>query len=404
MVSPSKFSDNSRRNVQEISQKVVQKFLADLIPVRKFQGDTRISSTALVRERSIFKYQNELKQERRLDRNSSLGFLSFSTFKRKQAVVPLTWAAKGANNSFVNLGDALSPVMVSALSGLPIVHQNFDTNSERLACVGTIGHALKNGTVHLWGTGMDSIKVNKRKVTTFVYRRPSDTEIRVHALRGKLTAAALEGQGVKTTHIYGDPVWFLPSIMKPATEKRYELGIIVHLSELKALTDESTVHDEFLRYHIPESLRDRVRIITTMVKPTIEAMEQKIKEITSCKRIATTSLHGLVIAETYDIPCVFFQFHGATGPTFIPLMDESYRLDRRIRDFYSGVNVEELFVYAQPRSEETNWDDLIHAIDRYWKPIDWSADAFLESFPLPLAFDPRKQRFNNHELLKKIRF
>ncbi|MBE9178927.1 polysaccharide pyruvyl transferase family protein [Oculatella sp. LEGE 06141] len=305
--------------------------------------------------------------------------------ERPALVVPLSWAATTATVPFANLGDALSPVIVSALSGLPVMHHHFDARTERLTCVGSIGHQVKHGTIHLWGTGARARPL--LKPPSQHWNRLVQTHYCVHALRGPLSAQLFQQQGLDIPDVYGDPVWFLPAIVPPAPEKKYELGIIVHLSELNGGTDRSTVNERFLRYHIPDALASQVRIITTITRPSFDALEEKLHEITACKRIASTSLHGLVLAETYRIPCVYFRTQGR-GVAFPHLKDETERIDLRMRDFYRGIGSETLFVYGQPRPRPTNWEHLIQAIDTHWIPIHWSAESFLERFPLPLAFNP----------------
>lgn len=312
--------------------------------------------------------------------------------KQLSAKVPLCWVATTADHPFANLGDALSPIIVSALSGLPIEHQHFDAAKTRFACVGTIGQDLKGGTIHLWGTGIDAQKkvINQGRSS---YQCPENTNFYVHALRGPFSAQVFANQGVNVPSVYGDPVWFLPSLIAPAPEKQYELGVIVHLTELASLKDTTTLKEKLLRYQIPNTLASSIRIITTLVPPTVEAIESKIKEITTCKRIISTSLHGLVIAETYGIPCLYLR-NGMKGASQVALYDEQERIDQRMRDFYTGVGLKQLFIYGQKRNQRTDWDDVIRSIDTYWQPIEWNPEPFLESFPLPLAFNPLQERFN----------
>ncbi|MDX2213174.1 MAG: hypothetical protein SFY66_07780, partial [Oculatellaceae cyanobacterium bins.114] len=111
-----------------------------------------------------------------------------------------------------------------------------------------------------------------------------------------------------------------------------------------------------------------------------------------------------VIAETYGIPCVYFRILGK-GVAFPDLDDDSERLDWRMRDFYKGVGLKKLFIYGQRRTKETNWESLIKAIDHHWSPIDWSPTSFLETFPLPLAFNPLKAPYTgDRALFEQIKF
>lgn len=322
-------------------------------------------------------------------------------FNRPVSCIPLSWAATSGKHPHANLGDALSPVLVSALSGLPVVHRDFESQQRRLACVGTIAHGFKHGAVHFWGTGIDYQK-NPVNADLCYYQKPANTNFHVHAVRGLFTAEVLKSQGIKVPPVYGDPVWFLPSIIPPAPEKRYELGVIVHLTELSEQSSRAVVNPNLLRYHIPPALQNSIRIITTLTEPSFAALEKRVHEITACKRIVSTSLHGLVISETYQIPCVSLRVV-RQGAALARLQEEQERIDQRIRDFYSGVGVKNLFVYGQSRRKLTDWEHLINAIDRYWTPLVWSPERFLDAFPLPLAFNPLAGMLENRALLKHIR-
>jgi hypothetical protein len=325
-----------------------------------------------------------------------------SWFSQPVSFVPLSWAATSGKHPYANLGDALSPILVSALSGLPVVHRDFESWQRRLASVGTIAHGFKHGAVHFWGTGIDH-KKNPVDANLPYYQKPANTNFHVHAVRGLFTAEVLKQQGIAVPPVYGDPVWFLPSIIQPASKKRYELGVVVHLTELAERSTQASVNPNLLRYQIPPSLQNSIRIITTLTEPSFAALEARVQEITNCKRIVSTSLHGLVISEAYGIPCVALRNLGR-GAAFAQLADERERVDWRIRDFYSGIEIENLFVYGQRRFELTDWEALIAAIDRYWKPLNWSPERFLDAFPLPLAFNPlQEKQFNNRALFEKIK-
>jgi hypothetical protein len=317
-----------------------------------------------------------------------------------RAVVPLTWAATSAQHPYANLGDALSPLVVSALSGLPIAYHRFQSNTERLACVGTIGHKFVGGRVHVWGTGFDPRRHPlERRVG---YCLPPQTEFWVHAVRGPLTADLLRQQGLTVPAVYGDPVWFLPTLLPPAP-KTYELGVVLHLSELRQRMPESTYKREFKRYRVPPHLAESVQIISPLTEPNVGAIAQRIQAITACKRIVSTSLHGLIIAEAYGIPCAYFSAYG-NGGQMVDLTHDDPKLlqmvDRRMRDAYLGFGKQTLWVYGRDRTARSPWRHIIRELDRHWQPLDWSGADFLDAFPLPLAFNPLKPHPDSLNLLE----
>lgn len=317
-------------------------------------------------------------------------------------IVPLTWAGTTTSVPYANLGDALSPVTVSALSGIRCEIRSFHAHQPRLAAVGTIGHNFKNGVVHFWGTGVDS-KRNPVDPSLPRYTRPDNTEFHVHALRGPFSRRTLVEQGIEAPEIYGDPVWFLPAIFPAAAEKIHDLGVIVHISELERMAPSSPTVANFRRYHVPPALAGRIIVIDTLTEATIAGLARKIAEITACRRIVSTSLHGLVIAETYGIPCLYFSTAGR-GALLLDLTDDETRVDHRVRDFYGSVGRWQLTAFGQPRPDPSDWEEVIGAVDDFWRPLDWDPRPFLDAFPLPLRFDPTAGRvLENRSVLDRLK-
>lgn len=302
------------------------------------------------------------------------------------APVPVSWAASTADCPYANLGDALSAVMVAALSGRPVRHAAFDQKAERLAAVGTIGHAQKRGHVHFWGTGLDATR-NPVDPTLGRYVIPPETRFTVHATRGPRTEAVLKGAGlIYTPGIYGDPVWLLPQIWPMGhVEKTHDIGVIVHLTELEAQTPESGTKAAMKRYAIPAEMEGRIRIINTLTPRTVAGLKAKIEEIAACRIILSTSLHGLVIAETYGIPCAWFATYGEGEETLLDLTDEQTRVDHRMRDFYLGAGATHLPAYCLVRNLDTDWDKAEAFVKRSWQPLSYTGERLAEAFPLPLA-------------------
>jgi hypothetical protein len=293
--------------------------------------------------------------------------------------VPLCWVAPTKEHPYPNLGDALSAVMVAGIAGLPVKARNFDDVRERLAAVGTIGHALRRGHVHMWGTGVDAARFAGA---------PPDTSVTVHAVRGPYTAAVLRGHGIDAPPVYGDPVWLLPRLLPRAPKPpRFELGVIVHISELQEATAASQVKSGFVRYRIPASLGRSIRIINTYTTRSIDGLISKVDEILECKRIASTSFHGILIGDTYGIPSVWFGTSGQGGD-IVDTASPDGAIDHRVRDFYAACRQTGRAVFRADRGRQTDWDAVIEWIDRAWTPPEFDAAPLLDAFPLPLAVDP----------------
>ena len=302
---------------------------------------------------------------------------------RASDAVPLSWAGSTQAMDYLNIGDALSPVMVALLSGRNVVRVPAKSEALRLACVGTIGHGFEGGQVWFWGTGCSNRLKPSSTAADQPYRRPDDAAFHVTATRGPVSERLLTGAGEGSVGVYGDPVWLLPRFYRPTLPKRWKLGVIVHLSELSDRDVEAHVKDELIRYRVPSALADEIRIINTVTPIGMEGIKDKIDEILACERIVSTSLHGLVFAESYGIPCLSFPAHLAGGLQEVDL-HLSGVLDLRMVDLYRGLGLDRLTVYGQPVHLPTDWPALMAAIDQTWREKPFDADALIEAFPLDL--------------------
>lgn len=278
-----------------------------------------------------------------------------------------------------NFGDLLSPLIVAAFSGRPVRHVPYLWPGERLVAIGTIGQRQRLGHAHLWGTGVggrgDAFRIPRG------WRRPAFTRLSATALRGPFSAAMLRAAGVEAPRAFGDPALLLPALW-PGTgvAKRFELGVFLHLSELTEETLDAAARPEFRRYEVPPSLQGSVVVRHTLVPPSLAGMRAALDALLSCRRVLSTGLHALVLAEAYGIPCAAFDIHA--GPsTLMDPEDDAQPLDHRMRDFYAGLGARRLPVFRTERHLETDWEAAIRFIDAHWAPRRIETAALLESFP-----------------------
>jgi hypothetical protein len=301
---------------------------------------------------------------------------------RRDGAAPLAWAGGTTQQDYLNLGDALSAVMVSLLSGLPVRRVPFVSEAPRLVAVGTVGQNIAGGEAWFWGTGCS----NRVRGGGGLIRFSPDPGLRAHvqATRGPISATLLGG-GRLTTETWGDPVWLLPRFYRPRIEKRWDLGVIVHLSDLADRDFECHPDPRHRRYEIPAEFAGSVRLINTVTPRTVEGMKARLDEILSCRRIVSTSLHGMVFAESYGVPCLCFPpAGGGSGLTETPVRWDA-PLDLRMLDLYAGIGRDRLPVYVQPRAAPTDWRAVMDAVDAAWIPAEIDEDALTAAFPLDLA-------------------
>jgi hypothetical protein len=304
-------------------------------------------------------------------------------FLERWGKVPLSWAGSTLSMDYANLGDALSPVMVALCTGCDVQRIPMISQSPRLAAVGTIGHAFAGGEVIFWGTGASTFRNPSADVSERIpYQPPSNTRMTISATRGPISEEILGGKGARPA-VYGDPVWLLPRFYRPNVVKRWKLGVVLHLSELADRQVEAHPSIRFRRFGIPASCRSDIRLLNTVIPISAAGVRDKIDEILACERIVSSSLHGMVLAEAFGIPCLYFGYSQApAGVTRVPIADAPY-LDLRIRDLYAGLGQTSISYFNQPREGVTNWNDLIHAIDSHWEPKKLDEDRLIGALPLP---------------------
>jgi hypothetical protein len=127
--------------------------------------------------------------------------------------------------------------------------------------------------------------------------------------------------------------------------------------------------------------------------------------IRSCKRIASQSFHGVVIAEAYGIPVLNFRYLiGAKNGALQVDLNEACKTDPRVWEFYKGGRAQSFHMYSQRREQRTDWDAVIRAIDERWQPFDYDGAALAEAFPAPLAFDPLRARAQTLRHVERLAF
>ena len=292
--------------------------------------------------------------------------------------IPLSWVRTTEQKKLSNLGDALSPVVVAAISGLPVAHRHFNDSGIRMTASGTIAQAMSQGVVHLWGTGLDAGR-RALEPCDAPFEAAPDTRYVVHAVRGMHSRTTLLDAGIHVPPIYGDPGWFMPRIYSPNVEKKYELGVILHISQLESPDVVAKPSPNALCWNTSEN--DGVKLISTWHEPSWEGFCNKIVEILECRRIISHSFHGLCLADAYGIPCAYIA-HSMMGPQRFALSPGTKGVNHRFLDFYSAGTRRRLPGYGLLRAKPTDWAKAIAWVDQLWEPVEMPcAPWFLEAFP-----------------------
>ncbi|WP_380065689.1 polysaccharide pyruvyl transferase family protein [Dankookia sp. GCM10030260] len=299
--------------------------------------------------------------------------------------IPLSWVRSSVGTPLGNFGDAASAVVVAAIAGRPVTHRAFNSKRRRIVAIGTIGQGQSAGAVHVWGTGFDPKRAPVEPRDAAFFAAP-DVEYAIHATRGPYSRGVLLRAGIPAPDVYGDPAWFLPRILHPKPERRHELGVIMHISELETPSVTANPLSHLMRYRGGEA--EGVHFISTYHQPTWQGFQDKLAELLSCKRIISRSLHGMLLADAYGIPCLYMS-DGEPGMQRLDIEAGYGSVDHRFADAYRGFGRTRLAAFGLPKDQPSPWAEVMVAADQMWEPIAFSGKALFEAFPVrpAVSFD-----------------
>lgn len=226
------------------------------------------------------------------------------------------WEDRGQNRD--NWGDALNPHLVHLLSGKKVVQARSIFNVRNKPVYSVIGSTLHSqinrqagNNLEIWGAGLisedSSVRTRPRKI---------------HAVRGPHTRAKLLSVGISCPDVYGDPAILYPLFYRPTVEDRYEIGIIPHYADLESPELERFANNE------------QITIINIRL-----GIRELVDQVTRCGLIVSSSLHGIIIAESYGIPAVW-----------VRISDRLVGGDFKFLDYYASTE--------RPNAQSLNLSDV----------------------------------------------
>lgn len=219
-----------------------------------------------------------------------------------------------------NVGDLLGPYLFEKMTGRRPLRSGSGPG-----VVFSVGSVAKFATADsiVWGTG------------TMRESDPLDPRANWLAVRGPLTRDVVLRDGGDCPEVYGDPGLLVPRVFWPELpEQKTPVGIVPHYIDFERVVAVATPG-------------------VCVISPLHADVEVVIREIVSCERIVSSSLHGLILAHAYGIPARWALFSdGVQGDGF------------KFRDYFASADTEQ-------------------------DPLDlrearWTRDDLLEGFPLDL--------------------
>lgn len=253
--------------------------------------------------------------------------------------IKLYWSS-GLKKGRKNVGDWLSPALVELLSGHPVIHAG--PNACDLVAIGSILQRVKhhfwNRRIHVWGTGFIALQA---PVSGYHY---------YHAVRGHETAALIKNTSITA---FGDPGLLVDRLL-PNYEninKQYAIGLIPHYK------DQDNPQLQAFIERMPHTI-----FIDVLAEPL-----DFLRQVASCEFILSSSLHGLIVADAFQIPNAWIELSQLVrGEQF------------KFRDYYSVFEI-------VPKPKDLNYlhlSDIENIVAEYSRPgLTQIQTNLVSSFP-----------------------
>lgn len=263
-----------------------------------------------------------------------------------------------------NMGDCLNHLIVEKCFGCQVERRSF-LEGEISGIGSCLGQYTLHGTalmrlrqrmngirkphVYVWGTGF----INHSDAEGKFFKK----DMEFCALRGELTKKNVERMTGKKLDIpLADAGILASELLEEMPEKRYEAGIIPHLCDLKDPAVEKLL-----------SQYENAKLINVKENPL-----QVVKEIAQCKYVLSSSLHGLIVADSFHIPNTYLIFGDR-------LLGDGYKFE----DYYSAYGLK-----PQPLDMRTEAAPSLEKIKKTYQitpdMVEEKKRQMKEAFPFPI--------------------
>lgn len=157
-------------------------------------------------------------------------------------------------------------------------------------------------------------------------------------VRGPLTQKTLSEKGYDCPLVYGDPALLLPLYYKPNIIKKWKICIIPHFEDFS-----SPIIQEILSLNSPEIHIIRMR--------GYKKWTDVIDEICNCDLVFSSSLHGLIVAETYHIPNYWISLNNYVEGWNFKFKDFYFSIGKQISNPITITKLEDFFDLYQKKNE-----------------------------------------------------
>ena len=231
--------------------------------------------------------------------------------------IRLYWWHEKRLSKLENYGDLLSQYLAEKISNQKVIaieHPSKGFQKYLYKHYITIGSIISSATKKsiIWGSGIIKKNDNIRRAKFL-------------AVRGPRTRQRILDLGLDCPEVYGDPGILLPDFYEnKLIKKKFKIGVIPH-------------YIDFIK--VNEKLKNdkRIKVINLLT----DNIEKTTDEILECQNIISSSLHGLIIPQTYRIPSLWVKFSNNLSGDNIKFYDyfESMDINFFTENF---MNIEDL--------------------------------------------------------------
>lgn len=207
------------------------------------------------------------------NRNNKI--LNCSSRKTKKNCVNLHWWSMNRKDHIENIGDYLSLVVCNYMLDKRSLTFDIDVGkTKHLYAIGSIIQGgMQNATI--WGSGLKGDFNRQDKILNH-FRK-----LDIRLVRGPETRRILCKNRYKCDENYGDPALLMPLIYSPNVSKKRDYLVVLHKdTELKL---ENSIMPLGTDYH------------------------DFIDRLNESKKVISSSLHGIILAEAYGIPAILLK-------------------------------------------------------------------------------------------------
>jgi len=245
-----------------------------------------------------------------------------------------------------NFGDLIGPYLISKITSSPVINIR-NLNTPGIMGVGSIIQILDRKGMTIWGSGLIFEPQPDLK------KRLKKYNPKILSVRGKYTANCLTeiGIDVPSSEYYGDPALTLPYFYTPKKAEVEQIAICPHFSHKPLFNEDFAISNQ-------------IKIIDVQ-----QDVETVIDAIASSSICISTSLHGLIIAQAYNVPWVWLEITD----------NNLYGNDFKFKDFFSTLDEEQVCHVKINLEEIKNLDILSLSHNAKLPTKKYNEDLILET-------------------------